>query len=226
MKEYVIDSLPGKGRRTYEGAMTGIWIAGESGKVCDNSCSQGVEMNITDELGEIGIFLTENGLIAILKKLAVPAVSFVEGHRMTGEKTGHHLMEGNRTGLKEQMSVIGEKRPCIAGGMGVSDCLSHSFDKTVFVNIVTENQPFFDSTDDDVVECSFGIEAGMTGHGQSYQTGAGCVNSYLLAYGRPLRVPLRASPTCPLTGVPYVSPYGRPLRVPLRASPTCPRVKG
>ena len=39
LKEYMIDVLPGNGRLAHEGAMTGIGIAGESGKACGDSCS-------------------------------------------------------------------------------------------------------------------------------------------------------------------------------------------
>jgi len=70
--------------------------------------------------------------------------------------------------------------------MSGNEYLSHSFDEAIFVDIVTEDQSSLDASDDDVVEHTFGIETGMTGHAQSYQTEDKCVNSYLLIYGRPL----------------------------------------
>jgi hypothetical protein len=142
-------------------------------------------MNVADQFGEIGIFLAENGLIAILKKLTMPTVPPVKGNRMTREKPGHDPMKGD-PGLEQQMSVIGEECPCIAGGMGVGEYLPHSFDEAIFVDIIAEDQSPLDTPDDDVMEHAFGIETGMTRHGQSYQTEAECVNSYLLIYGRPL----------------------------------------
>ena len=145
-------------------------------------------MNVADQFGEIGIFLTENGLIAILKKLTMAVVPLIEGNRMTREKPGHDPMKGDCAGLEEQMSVIAEECPCIAGGMGVGEYLPHSFDEAIFVDIVAEDQSSLDAPDDDVVEHTFGIETGMTGHSQSYQTERECVNSYLLIYGRPLCV--------------------------------------
>jgi hypothetical protein len=142
-------------------------------------------MNVTDEFGEVGIFLAENGLIAILKKLTMPTVPSVKGNRMTRENPGHDPMNGDRAGLEQQMSVIGQERPCIAKGMAVGEYLLHSIDEAISVDVVTEDQSPLDTPDDDVVEHAFGIETGMTGHGQSYQTEAECVNSYLLIYGRP-----------------------------------------
>ena len=146
-------------------------------------------MNVADQFGEIGIFLAENGLIAILKKLTMPTVPPVKGNRMTREKPGHDPMKGDRAGLEQQMSVIGEECPCIAGGMGVGEYLPHSFDEAIFVDIIAEDQSPLDTPDDDVMEHAFGIETGMTRHDQAYQTEAECVNSYLLIYGRPLGCP-------------------------------------
>jgi hypothetical protein len=71
-----------------------------------------------------------------------------------------------------------------------SPTVPHSFDEAIFVDIVAQDQSPVDAPDDDVVEHTFGIESGMTGHSQWYQTEAEWVKSYLPFYGRPLRSPI------------------------------------
>ena len=130
-------------------------------------------MNVADELRQIGVFLAENRLVAILEELAVAAMPLIEGDRMAGEQAGHDSMEGDRAGLQEQMRVIAEERPCITGGAGVGEYLPHSFDKAVFVDIIAEDQSPLDAADDDMVENAVGVEAAMAGHDQWYQMGNG-----------------------------------------------------
>jgi hypothetical protein len=68
------------------------------------------------------------------------------------------------TGLEKQMGMITEKRPGVARGRGVRKYLSHAFDKEVPVEIITEDQSSFDTADDNMVQNTFGIKAGMTRH--------------------------------------------------------------
>jgi hypothetical protein len=70
VKKYVIDILPRMQSLAHEGGMTGVGIAGKLSEVFDDPCPYGVEMKVTDEFGEIGVFLTENGLVAILTRLS------------------------------------------------------------------------------------------------------------------------------------------------------------
>ena len=147
-------------------------------------------MNVTDEFDEIGVFLAENRLIAVLEELTVTVMSLIEDDRVTGEEAGHDRMEGNRARLQEQMGVIAEERPCVTGGVGVGEYLLHSFDKAVLVDIITEDQSPLDAADNDMVEHAFGVETAMAGHGQSYQTENRPVKSYLVIYGRPPRSPV------------------------------------
>jgi hypothetical protein len=63
------------------------------------------------------------------------------------------------------MSMIAHERPCVTGGAGIGEYLSHTLHKTIFVGIITKDQSSFDAAHNDMVEHSFGIETGMTGHG-------------------------------------------------------------
>ena len=91
-----IDVLPWMESPAHEGGVTGVGIAGKIGKVIDDSCSYGIEMNVADEFGQIGVFPAEGRLIAVLEELAVMVMSLIEDDRMTGEEAGHDRMEGDR----------------------------------------------------------------------------------------------------------------------------------
>jgi len=47
-------------------------------------------MNIPDQFQEIGVFLTQNGFIPILKKMPGAAVSFVEITGVSGQQAPHN----------------------------------------------------------------------------------------------------------------------------------------
>jgi hypothetical protein len=58
--------------------MARVGIPGKIGKLFDNPCSQGIEMNVADEFRQIGVFLAENGLIPILEELAVAVMPLLK----------------------------------------------------------------------------------------------------------------------------------------------------
>ena len=56
-------------------------------------CTQRVEMDIADKFQEIGIFLADDGFVAVLKKVATTFMFFVEGNRVSGHETAHDFAE-------------------------------------------------------------------------------------------------------------------------------------
>jgi hypothetical protein len=63
-------------------------------------------VDVADELGEIGIFLAEDGLVAILKELAVTAVPLIEGNCMAGKQASHDGVERGLAGLEQKMGIL------------------------------------------------------------------------------------------------------------------------
>ena len=162
--EHITGVLPGMKEIAHESSMTRVGIAGEISEVLDNPRSQRIEVDIADKLGEIGVFLTENRLVAILEELPVTVVLFVEAHGVAGKQTGHDGVKGCPPSLHEEMRVIAEKRPCVAGGMGIGEYLAHPFDEMILVDIITEDQSSFYAADDDMVEDVWGIQTGVAWH--------------------------------------------------------------
>lgn len=55
-------------------------------------------MDIADKFQEIGIFLADDGFVAVLKKVATTFMFFVEGNRVSGHETAHDFAEWSRAG--------------------------------------------------------------------------------------------------------------------------------
>ena len=55
-------------------------------------------MNIPDQLQKIGVFLAQDGFIAILKKVSGPSVSSVEITGVSGQQSTHNGCDGNLSG--------------------------------------------------------------------------------------------------------------------------------
>ena len=60
--------------------------------------SQRVQMDVPDQFQEIRIFLTYNGFVSVLKKVANSSMALVEGNGISGHKPTHDLAERGRTG--------------------------------------------------------------------------------------------------------------------------------
>jgi hypothetical protein len=51
--------------------------------------TQGIQMNVPGEPQKIRVFLADNGLVAVLEKMTVSFVPFIEVDNETGEKSPH-----------------------------------------------------------------------------------------------------------------------------------------
>jgi len=54
-------------------------------KIADNSRPYRIEMNVAHQLQEIGVFVADNGLVAVLKKMSGSLVAQIENHGVTGQ---------------------------------------------------------------------------------------------------------------------------------------------
>ncbi len=142
-------------------------VSGKIIEVVDNSCTQGIQVNITNQFDKIGILLAKNRFVPILEELAVTVMSFIKGDGMAGEEAGHDGVERDNAGLEREMGVVAQERPRITGSVGIHEDPLHPFQKAVFIHIITEDQSTFNAANDDMVEHPLSVETGMTWHGQS-----------------------------------------------------------
>ena len=70
--------------------------------------AQGVEVNVAYQFQQIGVFLAQDGFIAILKQVAVAAVTAVVGYRITGQQATHHRGKRSFSGSQKEVRMIGD----------------------------------------------------------------------------------------------------------------------
>jgi len=78
-----------------------------------------VKMNVTDKFQEIGILLTENGFITVLKEMTVTIVSSVEGHGISSKDSSHYRRYGYCACTKEEVDMVGDQGPTITACRGL-----------------------------------------------------------------------------------------------------------
>jgi hypothetical protein len=97
-------------------------------------------------------------------KLSMPPVSMIEPDRITGEKSSHDMGEGRGTGTEQQVCMVGDQGPGIAGGWGFAKNFPETRNKIIPVQVVPENDLTLDPPDDDVMEGSGRINSGLSWH--------------------------------------------------------------
>jgi len=128
------------------------------------SCPDRVEMDVCDKLLEIGILLTENRFVAVLKKMPVSVMSPIELHRIACQKPTHDRCNRNSSSAKKEMHMIGHQCPCITGRILLLQKTGQPFKKIFPIFIISENRSALDSSDDNMMQGARGIDAGLAGH--------------------------------------------------------------
>ena len=63
-------------------------------------------MDVTDQLQEIRIFLTDNRFIAVLEKVAAPFMTLIEGNSVASHEAAHDRTQGSRACAQQEMKVV------------------------------------------------------------------------------------------------------------------------
>jgi urease beta subunit len=95
--------LGSAGKRT----MTAITVPLETGKISGQSSPHRVQMDISNQLLEVNLFLAHDRLETILEKLAVPAMASVESNDITGQQLAHQAGKRDIPGSEKEVGVIG-----------------------------------------------------------------------------------------------------------------------
>ena len=64
-------------------------------------------VKVAHKLLEVRIFLTHDGFVSILKKLAVASVAAVKAHRVSRKEPSHYRGKGNESCSKEERNDLG-----------------------------------------------------------------------------------------------------------------------
>ena len=116
--------------------------------------------------------------------MSVALVPMVKADSIACEKSSHNCGYWSVPGFKEKMNVIGEQRPRIAGGGGILHDSAKAAEKIVFIFIVFKYPLALYSSYHDMVQGTWGIYSGLTGHER--MVAKSLCNVKLLFHGRPL----------------------------------------
>ena len=76
-------------------------------------------MVIANQLHLVSVFLTQDGVAAILKQVSTSSVPTSETDRITGQQSVNHHDNGNAAGEQQLVEVFGDQRPDVAFGPGL-----------------------------------------------------------------------------------------------------------
>ena len=92
---------------SHRGAMAAKFMSLQFIKAFNHSCTNRVQVNIPHQFPQIGLFLTDNGFVAILKQLTAAAISPVKPNNIAREEASHESGQGLPPGTEKKMGMIG-----------------------------------------------------------------------------------------------------------------------
>ena len=96
--------------------------------------------------------------------MAAAAVTSVKADSITCQQPAHQRGDGNGAGLQQKMEMIGNQRPGETWGLGFYNQVAQPVYEVVAVLVVKEDLTPFDSSDNDVVDRTGGIDSRLSGH--------------------------------------------------------------
>ena len=109
-------------------------------------------MNIPNQFEEVRIFIADEGLVPVLKKVTRAVVAPIERHCITGEKPAHEPGERSAGRPKQEVEVIRHQRPRKAFHVHLFQKRLKTLKEIVAIVIVEEDVPAFDTANDDVLK--------------------------------------------------------------------------
>lgn len=106
-----------------------------------------------------------NRLVAVLEKMPVSPVPPIESHRIAGQEPAHDRCDRNASRPHEEMHVRGHQSPCVTRRPSLLKQTGQAFKKILPVLIILKNASPFDSSDDDMMQGTGRINAGLPWHG-------------------------------------------------------------
>jgi hypothetical protein len=70
--------------------------------------SQRIQMNVTDQLPKIDLFIADDGMITVLKQMPMPMMAKIVGHSVAGQEPSHQFRKTRRATAYEEMGMIGQ----------------------------------------------------------------------------------------------------------------------
>ena len=137
-------------------------------------------MNIPDQFKEVRVFLAQNGFIAVLEKLPVSMMTVILSYCVSGKKPPHDRGNRNKPCSKQNVCMIWKKCPRVASGLRFRQYIAHSAQEIIPVQIILKDPFSLNPSDNDVVESTWRIDSGLSGHTINIPKDTGTVNLIIL----------------------------------------------
>ena len=144
--------------------MPGPGIVAQPAEIRDHLCPKGIQVNVADQLQEVGLCLHYDGLVAVLEQVAHPLMAAIERPGVSGEEGAHAARERPTPRPDQEMGVVGQEGP---GGDGERSGVNQRGDpghERVAIDVIPENGCPLDPPHHDMVQGVRGVQTGLAWH--------------------------------------------------------------
>ena len=126
-------------------------------------------MDVADQLAEVRLLLSDDGLESTLEEVSDALVAGVEGGSVPAKEAVHGPGEGDAAGAQQEVHVIGQQGPGINGQLTRRGQTRQAKEEVRPVAVVAKDGATFDTPCHDVVEGVGSIEPWAARHGRRPQ---------------------------------------------------------
>ena len=98
-----------------------------------------VQMDITDEGDEVGVFIAEDGFVPVFEEVTGADVFAVEVLRIPGKEFSHDGRYAVFAAFEQHMNMVVHEHPCVNRACSFFDVQTESFEEAGFVFVVPED---------------------------------------------------------------------------------------
>jgi hypothetical protein len=109
-------------------------------------------MDTRDQFEQVNLFFADNRLITIPEKASVPFMPTVEVAGISGKEFAHEGSKPSFAAFEQDMCLIEHQGPCIDTGSGTCRRFAHSQNKGITISIVGDDNLFFNTSHNDMVQ--------------------------------------------------------------------------
>jgi hypothetical protein len=149
---------------TEEHGVAGPGIAIEGIESDGQTGTNRVEVDVADQLEQVGFLFDEDVFEAVLEKLARSAMAAVESGSVGTEPAPGQGEERECSGTKGDVGMGGHQGPGVDGRARIDDGLGQPSEKRAAIAIGAKQGPTFDTANDDVVESTGIVEPRAARH--------------------------------------------------------------
>jgi hypothetical protein len=122
-------------------------------------------VNVPHQFPQIGVLLTQNGFVPVLKQMPMPVVPAIEGLSLTGQQPSHDRGDGHGSAFKQQVEMVGDQRPCIPWRMRFRQNEFQPLQKFIPIIVISEDLTPFNPPRHNMVYCTRRIDSCFAWHG-------------------------------------------------------------